>query len=92
MDATKDYMDPDKVAKIAQGFATFATILKVVSGILEAQIMIMKATAFIGNVGGAAVASFLKTIKPKIDKMAKQCEELSQKVDGSVKLWREANK
>lgn len=92
MDTTKDYMDPDKVKKIAQTMETFANVLKVVIAILEVQITLMKTTAFIGNVGGLAIAQFLKSFKPRLEKMEKGFRELSAKTDNSVKLWLEANK
>lgn len=88
--AEEVYMEPDLVRAISKGFGNFASVLKVVSTVLEIQMMILKTTAFIGNVGGAAVERYLSVIKPRIDELAQKCEEISQDVEVSVKKWEEA--
>lgn len=85
-----NYMDPDRVLIIARGFGTFGTVLKAVNTVLETQMMIMRATAFIGLVGGAAVERYLAVIQPEIERLAQKCEEISQDVENSVKKWKDA--
>jgi len=85
--AQKRYMDPDKVRVISLGFKTAASVLKVVSSVLEIQITILKTTAFMGMVGGAAVEMYLETIKPQIDDLGKLCEQIGGDVDNSIRLW-----
>jgi hypothetical protein len=50
-------------------------------------IMTLKTTAFIGLVGGAAVAQFLEMIKPHIENLAEKCEEISGDLDKSVDAY-----
>ncbi len=84
------YMEPDKVRNISRGFGTAAAVLKVVSATLELQMMILRTTAFIGAVGGLAVERYLARIKPQIDMLAKKCDEMSQEIERSVRMWEAA--
>jgi hypothetical protein len=90
--AQQRHMEPAKVRLMGQGFKGFANILKVVSGVLEVQMMILKTTAFIGNVGGLAVERYLGTIKPKFDNLAKMCDELGDDAIKSAQDWENAQK
>jgi hypothetical protein len=85
-------MEPAKVRAMGQGFNNFAAILKVVSSVLEVQMMILRTTAFIGLVGGLAVERYLSIIKPKIDELAKKCAELGEDAIQSAADWERANK
>lgn len=90
--ATQRHMEPAKVRAMGQGFNNFAAILKVVSSVLEVQMMILRTTAFIGLVGGLAVERYLSIIKPKIDELAKKCAELGEDAIQSAADWERANK
>jgi Mg2+ and Co2+ transporter CorA len=85
--ADEVYMDIPAVRDIAKTFGTIGDVLKTVSTVLQALITTLKATAFIGLVGGLAVAQYMESIKPHIDKMAEKCEELSKDVSASVDAY-----
>ncbi|MCA9885824.1 MAG: hypothetical protein KC615_01755 [Anaerolineae bacterium] len=84
------HMEPARVRAMAERFSGFSTTLKVVAGILEAQMMILKTTAFIGLVGSAAVERYLAALKPQIEEMSRKCEEISQDMQIAVRAWEEA--
>jgi len=83
-------MKPDEVKNIAKGLEAVAGVLKIVSAVLEAQMYILRATAFIGLVGGLAVERYIASIKPPIDQLAKRLTELSGDVNKSVAQWEAA--
>lgn len=78
------YMDVPAVRNIAKTFGTINDVLTTVVKVLEALITTLKATAFIGLVGGYAIAQFMEMIKPHIEEMAEKCEELNQDLGASV--------
>lgn len=78
------YMDVPAVRNMAKAFGTISDILKAVCKALEALIMTLKATAFIGLVGGYALIQFLEMIKPHIENMAEKCAELCTDLNASV--------
>lgn len=81
------YMDVPAVQNIAKAFGTISEVLETVSKVLEALILTLKTTAFIGLVGGYAVAHFMEMIKPHIDELAEKCAELNKDVDASVTAY-----
>lgn len=81
------YIDVPVVRDMAKAFGTISEILQAVCKALEALIMILKATAFIGLVGGTALIQFLEMIKPHIEKMAEKCAELNTDLDASVDAY-----
>lgn len=83
-------MEPDKVRKMAAFLQQTASILRVVSTVLEAQMRILDATAFIGNVGGAAVARYIEVIQPAIEKLSKDLTDRSEEAIKSAKDWEDA--
>lgn len=78
------YMDVPAVRDMAKNFGTIGEVLNTVAKVLEALVLILKTTAFIGLVGGYAVAQFIDSIKPHIEQMAEKCEELSKDLGASV--------
>jgi hypothetical protein len=81
------YMDVPAVRGMAKSFGTISEVLQNVVKVLEMLIMTLKTTAFIGLVGGAAVAQFLEMIKPHIENLAEKCEEISGDLDKSVDAY-----
>ena len=81
------YMDVPAVRNMAKAFGTISEVLQGVVKVLEMLIMTLKTTAFIGLVGGAAVAQFLEMIKPHIEDLAEKCEEISGDLDKSVDAY-----
>jgi hypothetical protein len=78
------YMDIPAVKGISKTFGTVADVLDKVSQALEVMIDTLKATAFVGLVGGLAYAQYLDVIKTKIDEVSEKCQELSKDVSDSV--------
>lgn len=85
------FMDTDAVRTGATTFGAVSDVLQVVSRTLQALITTLKTTAFMGLVGGLAVAHFLEMIKPHIDNMADQCEELNQDLNRSVEAFEQCD-
>jgi hypothetical protein len=81
------YMDIPVVRNMAKAFGAISDVLNTVCKVLEALIMTLKTTAFIGLVGGAAVANFLEMIKPHIEELAEKCAELNKDLDASVDAY-----
>lgn len=81
------YMDVPAVRDISKGFSTISDVLKNVAKMLEVLTNILKTTAFIGLVGGYAVAQFIDMIRPHIEDMSEKCEELSKDLSASVDAY-----
>lgn len=80
-------MEIPTVRGMAKRFATISDVLKNVSRTLQALLTVLKTTAFIGLVGGYAVAQYIETIKPFIDEMAKKTAEISKDLTASVNAY-----
>jgi len=65
------------VEQSAAGFEQVGNTLKMVNKALLAAIMLLKTTAFIGMVGGHAVAAYLENIQPKVDQLSDKCIEMA---------------
>ncbi|MCA0351302.1 MAG: hypothetical protein LCH85_04840 [Chloroflexi bacterium] len=74
-----------EVAKIAKTINTVGQVLKTVAKVLEVLSTTLKATAFIGLVGGYAVAQYIDQFRPQIEKMAEKCIEITQDVNTAIK-------
>ncbi|PKO20905.1 MAG: hypothetical protein CVU38_17610 [Chloroflexi bacterium HGW-Chloroflexi-1] len=82
--AEQVYMDIPAVKNISTTFGTISDTLKTVAKTLEALANVLKTTAFVGMVGGAAIAHVIDTVKPYIQQMADKCAELKKDVLDSV--------
>jgi hypothetical protein len=78
------YMDIPEVKGISKKFSSLSQILVNISKVLEFIANTLKNTAFIGLVGGAVLLHIIESIKPKIDEMARKCEEISKDVMDAV--------
>lgn len=85
------YMDVPAVQSMADGFRGAGEVLNGVSTALEAAIMILKVTAFIGLVGGFAVEHFLSQIQPKVKVLAEKCDELNMDLIGAIVSYRDGD-
>lgn len=81
------YMNVPEVRTMAKNFGAVGEVLSMVSKVLEALMLILKTTAFIGLVGGYAVANYIESIKPHIDRLAEKCEELMGDINASVDAY-----
>lgn len=80
-------MDIPSVRNIAGTLGTVSEVLKTTSKTMQVLITTLKTTAFIGLVGGYALAQFMETIKPYIDEMADKCAQLKTDVTTSVDAY-----
>jgi len=83
-------MDPDKVRQLAATLERISSLLRVISKVLEAQMRVLQTTAFIGMVGGAAVARYLEIIQPAVEKLSKRMAKLSEDANKSALDWERA--
>jgi hypothetical protein len=84
-------MDTDAVRKMAGVFDDMSNVLKAVSMALEAAMMILKVSAFVGLVGGIAVERYLANIKPKVDKLGAKCAEMNQDLNKAAALHEQSS-
>lgn len=85
--ADEVYMDIPAVRGMAKTFGNISEVLNAVTKVLEGLSMILKTTAFIGLVGGYALAAFIDMIKPHIEDMAKKCDEIMDDLNKSVDAY-----
>ena len=64
--ADKVYMNVPAVRQIAKNFKQIGDTLENVVRVMEALVNILRGTAFVGMVGGLALAQFIESIKPQI--------------------------
>ena len=81
------YMDVPAVRGIARNFGQMENVLRVASRSMEAAITTLKTTAFVGLVGGYAVATFLERIKPVVDQYAAKCNEMENDLNASATAY-----
>ena len=85
------YMDTEAVLGMGDQFGNFGDILEGVDSALLTAMDILKATAFIGLVGGFAVEQFLAQIEPIVKQMADKCKELKLDLIGAVVSYRDGD-
>lgn len=81
------FMDTDAVRGMAKSFGTIGDVMQAVNKAMQTLSTILKTTAFIGLVGGYAVAQYIDQIRPQIEDIAEKCEELNKDLDASVKAY-----
>ncbi len=92
MNATQGvYMDPSAVSGIATRLGSLGNILINVNQAMERLMGRLKSTAFVGRVGGNAVASYLDVIQPQIKQVADKCLELEQDLQASIKAYEQGD-
>jgi len=81
------FMKVPEVRKISKTLSTISETLTTVVKVLEVMITTLKTVAFMGAVGGYAVANFLEQIKPYIKQVAEKTAKLSQDLSFSVDAY-----
>ena len=81
------YMETETVRGMAKTFGQLGEVLQAVNKVLEGLSMTLKATAFMGLVGGLAVAFFIDRIRPQIEDLAEKCAELDEDLNASVDAY-----
>lgn len=84
------YMDFDQMKRVSEGFQDAAEVLNNVAKVMEHLMTVLKMTAFIGLVGGAVVERYLSIIKPRIEALGKQFQDLSEEINGAMDAFRQA--
>lgn len=87
MSVEEVYMDVPAVRNMSKSFDTISDVLNTVNKVLETLVTILKTTAFIGLVGGYAVAQYIEMFRPHIEEMAEKCAELSTDLSASVDAY-----
>lgn len=87
MSVDEVYMDVPAVTDMAQGLQTISEVLQNVCKVLEGLITTLNVTAFIGLVGGAALARYLDWLKPQIEELAEKFAEMSKDVTASIEAY-----
>lgn len=85
--ADEIFMDVPAVRDMSKKFGDMGDNLKTVSQTLENMMNILKASAFIGNFGGAALASYMENIKPSIDQFAESCTTMADDLTSSADAY-----
>lgn len=85
--ADEVYMDIPQVQSMSNFFGDAGELLHAVSSALEVLSATLKATAFVGLVGGYAVAAYLDQIKPRVDTAAQKMEELNGDLNSAVDAY-----
>ena len=81
------YMDVPAVQDIAKTFQQITEVLKGVITALDVLINVLNTTAFMGAVGGAAVAHFMEVIKKQLEQVSQQTEEISNDVSQAAEAY-----
>ncbi len=85
--ADKVYMNVPAVRGIAKNFKQIGDTLDNVTRVMEALVNILRGTAFVGLVGGLALAQYIDSIKPHIQQMGRKCQELFGDLNRSVDAY-----
>jgi hypothetical protein len=86
-DMDEVYMDVDAVRNMATQFQNISDILKQVCQALEVLSNMLKATAFIGLVGGAVMLQFIEFIKPHIEDISEKCAEIHTDLNDAAEAF-----
>ena len=80
------FMDTGEMGQVAQGFQGVSDTLKVVSMVLEAAMMALKAAAFVSFGAPLWMERYLANIKPKVDNLAKKTGEISSDITKAIQM------
>ncbi len=85
--ADEVFMDIPAVREMSSSFDTIGDVLQGVAKALEILANILKATAFIGMVGGFAVLMIIEQVRPYIEEIAEKCLELAKDLTASIDAY-----
>jgi hypothetical protein len=81
------YMDIPAVRNTAGTLGTIGDVLRAVARALQVLVQTLRATAFVGLVGGFALAQTIDTVRPHIERVSEKCLELQRDVNASVDAY-----
>lgn len=85
--APEVYLNIPSVHTMAKTLATVSEVLATTDKVMEALSTTLKTTAFIGLVGGAALAAYIGNVQPFVRQMSEKCQELHDDVEASVAAY-----
>ena len=85
--AEEIFMDVPAVREIGKKFGDMGDNLKTVSQGIEVIVTTLKASAFIGNFGGAVYANYMDNIKTMIDGFAENCTAMGGDLSASADAY-----
>jgi uncharacterized protein YukE len=85
--AEEIFMDVPAVQNMARRFDQMNQVLTAANRAIQAAITVLKTTAFVGLVGGYAVAQYMEQIQPRIQETAEKCGELGQDLRSSAEAY-----
>jgi hypothetical protein len=74
--------------RIADGFQTIESTLEVVDTVLEGAMTLLKTTAFIGLVGGAAVEAYVANLQKAIRELSNKFKSHEEDLREAVRIFR----
>ena len=80
-------MEIPAVMSMSERFNQIGGVLKDINNALEVCMTILQTTAFIGLVGGTAVARYLETLQPVIEKFSEKSLELSTDLKAAAEAF-----
>ncbi len=78
------YMDTEAMNDVAGVFDVSGDVLRGVAKALEAVILVLKMTAFIGLFGNIALSRYLSNIQPKVEQLGQKCDEIGSDIKQSI--------
>lgn len=87
MAGSQVYMEVPAVREMGKKFGQISEILATVNKVLEMLSNVLKTTAFIGMVGGFAVAQMIDRIRPQIEEMSEKTEEIGKDLGASADAY-----
>jgi len=84
-------MDYEPVETMAKTFDGLGDTFKTAAKVLEVQIAILKAQAFVSFGATALMAAYLENIKPHLENLSAQSEELNRDLTAAIKFHQEAD-
>lgn len=85
--ADQVYMDIPAVRGVSKTCQQVGETLAKVNQTMEGLVTLLRTTAFMGLVGGLALAQFMDSIRPYVEQVSQKCLELSSDLDASVTAY-----
>ncbi|NUM45022.1 MAG: hypothetical protein HUU38_09965 [Anaerolineales bacterium] len=85
------YMDLDAMQTMAGAFDTMSDILTTVERVMHAAMITLRATAFVGLVGGAAVERYLSSTQPIVKQLAEKSKEINLDLISAIVYFRDGD-
>jgi uncharacterized protein YukE len=89
--ANTSTMDYEAIQKISNQFGSLSDKFKKVAKVLQAAILILKASAFVGTFGSAALERYLSGILPHMNRLAGTTSEMAGDLAKAIAERKEAD-